>query len=102
MTNHLDGTMHKANAPVALYHSDMTATGDLRISSRGQMSLPAAARRRWDLATGGEVGYLDLGDAILLVPGGVANLRRQLLDSITDDTWAEAANGFGDPELANE
>jgi hypothetical protein len=34
-------------------------TGDLRISSRGQMSLPAAARHRWQLAEGGEVGYLD-------------------------------------------
>ena len=80
----------------------MPATGDLRISSRGQMSLPAAARRRWHLATGGEVGYLDLGDAMLIVPGGVASLRRQLLDSITDDTWADAAAGFGEPELANE
>lgn len=80
----------------------MTATGDLRISSRGQMSLPAAARRRWHLGSGGEVGYLDLGDAVLLVPGGVASLRRLLLDSITDDGWADAASGFGDPELANE
>lgn len=80
----------------------MTATGDLRISSRGQMSLPAAARRRWHLASGGEVGYLDLGDAMLIVPGGVAALRRQLLDGITADGWAEARDGFGDPELATE
>lgn len=80
----------------------MTATGDLRISSRGQMSLPAAARRRWHLASGGEVGYLDLGDAMLIVPGGVAALRRQLLDGITAAGWDEARAGFGDPELATE
>ena len=66
------------------------------------MSLPAATRRRWQLGTGGEIGYLDLGDAMLLVPGGVAGLRRQLLDSITEDSWNEAATGFGDPELATE
>lgn len=80
----------------------MTATGDLRISSRGQMSLPAVARRRWHLASGGEVGYLDLGDAMLIVPGGVAALRRQLLGDITEDAWAEARVGFGDPDLATE
>jgi hypothetical protein len=77
-------------------------TGDLRISSRGQMSLPAAARHRWQLADGGAVGYLDLGDAIVIVPGGVAALRRQLLGDITEDTWAEARDGFGDPDLATE
>jgi len=77
-------------------------TGDLRISSRGQMSLPAAARHRWQLAEGGEVGYLDLGDAIVIVPGGVAALRRQLLGDITEGTWAEARDGFGDPDLATE
>jgi hypothetical protein len=66
------------------------------------MSLPAAARRRWRLATGGEVGYLDLGDAILLVPGGVSKLRQHLLGGVTDELWAEAESGFGDPDLANE
>lgn len=80
----------------------MATTGDLRVSARGQMSLPAAARRRWHLASGGEVGYLDLGDAMLLVPGGVDHLRRQILDAITPDVWADATTGFGDAELANE
>jgi bifunctional DNA-binding transcriptional regulator/antitoxin component of YhaV-PrlF toxin-antitoxin module len=80
----------------------MASTGDLRVSSRGQMSLPAAARQRWNLADGGEVGYLDLGNALLLVPGGTEALRRELLDAITDDDWRHAAVGFGDPELADE
>jgi bifunctional DNA-binding transcriptional regulator/antitoxin component of YhaV-PrlF toxin-antitoxin module len=80
----------------------MTQTGDLHVSSRGQMSLPATARRRWGLDVGGEVGYLDLGDAVVLVPGGIEALRSSLLDTLTDDDWKRVRNGFGDSELANE
>jgi hypothetical protein len=65
------------------------------------MSLPAAARSRWELAEGGKVGYLDLGDALLLVPGGVETLRRHLLETVTADEWVAAAAGFGDPDLAD-
>jgi bifunctional DNA-binding transcriptional regulator/antitoxin component of YhaV-PrlF toxin-antitoxin module len=80
----------------------MATTGDLKVSSRGQMSLPASTRRRWGLDEGGEVGYLDIGDAVLLVPGGVEQLRSALLDAVTDADWEAARSGFGDPELANE
>lgn len=80
----------------------MSATGDLRVSSRGQMSLPAAARHRWGLDEGGAVGYLDLGDAVVIVSGGVGELRRALLDSVSEADWADARAGFGDPDLADE
>ena len=80
----------------------MSSTGDLRVSGRGQMSLPAAARRRWGLLDGGSVGYLDIGEAVLLVPGGVEQLRRELLGAVSDADWEAARSGFGDPELANE
>jgi bifunctional DNA-binding transcriptional regulator/antitoxin component of YhaV-PrlF toxin-antitoxin module len=80
----------------------MSTTGDLRVSSRGQMCLPAATRHRWGLDDGGEVGYLDIGDAVLLVPGGVDQLRAALLDTVSDADWETARSGFGDPELANE
>jgi hypothetical protein len=66
------------------------------------MSLPAAARHRWGLDEGGDVGFLDLGGAILIVPGGSNVLRNQLLDAVTDDDWADARDGFGDPDLANQ
>lgn len=66
------------------------------------MSLPATARHRWGLDDGGEVGYLDAGDAVVIVPGGVGRLRRLLLDSVSDDDWAQARGGFGDRDLANE
>jgi bifunctional DNA-binding transcriptional regulator/antitoxin component of YhaV-PrlF toxin-antitoxin module len=80
----------------------MSTTGDLKISSRGQMSLPASARHRWGLDDGGDVGYLDLGDALVLVPGGVDQLRVVLLDAVSDDIWESARIGFGDPDLADQ
>ena len=66
------------------------------------MSLPASARHRWGLDDGGEVGYLDIGDAVVIVPGGIAELRRTLLDAVSEADWEEARGGFGDPDLANE
>lgn len=79
----------------------MSDNGDLRVSPRGQMSLPAAARHRWGLDEGGTVGYLDIGDAVVIVPD-MRRLRAQMLGEITEEDWQEAAQGFGDPELANQ
>lgn len=80
----------------------VSTTGELRVSSRGQMSLPAATRHRWGLDEGGEVGYLDVGEAMVIVPGGVDRLRATLLDAVSDSDWDAARDGFGDPDLANE
>jgi len=80
----------------------VSSTGELKISSRGQMSLPASARHRWGLDEGGDVGYLDLGDAVVLVPGGIDQLRAALLDAVDDEIWESARDGFGDPELADQ
>ena len=66
------------------------------------MSLPATARHRWRLDDGGEVGYLDLGDVVVIVPGGIDGLRRELLDMVSAEDWREARSGFGDPDLATE
>lgn len=80
----------------------MSTTGDLRVSSRGQMSLPAGARHRWGLDDGGEVGYLDIGDAVLIVPGGIEHLRSALVGAISDADWEAARAGFGDADLSSE
>jgi bifunctional DNA-binding transcriptional regulator/antitoxin component of YhaV-PrlF toxin-antitoxin module len=80
----------------------MSATGDLRVSSRGQMSLPSTTRHRWGLEDGGDVGFLDLGDAIVIVPGGTSAVRRKLLDAVTRDDWQFARIGFGDDELTSQ
>jgi len=66
------------------------------------MSLPASARHRWGLDEGGELGYIDVGEAVVLVPGGVKRLRQQLLDAVSIDDWESARSGFGDKDLANE
>jgi len=42
------------------------------------MSLPAELRHRWGIEGGGEVGFIDLGAAALIVPGGVNAARREL------------------------
>lgn len=76
--------------------------GDLKVSVRGQMSLPASARHRWGLDEGGSIGFLDVGDAIVLIPGGVDRLRSAGLDAVSDADWAAAREGFGDPEMASE
>lgn len=80
----------------------MSTTGDLKVSSRGQMSLPAHTRHRWGLDDGGAVGYLDIGEAILIVPGGVERVRSALLGAVSDSDWKAARDGFGDADLANE
>ncbi|MCU1484110.1 MAG: hypothetical protein JWN67_856 [Actinomycetia bacterium] len=80
----------------------MGSTGRVKVSERGQMSLPAAARRRWGIEAGGELGWLDVGSALVLLPGGVDAARAALLAQVGDDDWAAAASGFGDSELADE
>jgi len=77
----------------------MAHTGDVKVSQRGQMALPAQTRHRWGLDEGGVVGWVDLGDSVLLVPGGVEQLRSELL---ADADWVEAGAGYGDSELANQ
>ena len=54
------------------------------------------------IKVGSQLPYLDLGDSIVLVPGGTERLRSQLLASLTDADWDAARQGFGDSELASE
>jgi len=77
----------------------VTQTGEVKVSERGQMALPAQTRHRWGLDDGGVVGWVDLGDSVLLVPGGLDGLRDDLLAGAD---WTGATAGFGDPELANQ
>lgn len=67
---------------------EVTAITNAKISHRGQTSLPADLRHRWGLDDGGEVGFIDLGDAALIVPGGTgparAELRRVLAERYDD------------------
>jgi hypothetical protein len=74
-----------------------------RVSERGQMALPANARRRWKLVDGGAVEVADLGHALLIVPaegGGLRGMVRAALDE-AGGYPALAADVAGDePDLA--
>lgn len=74
--------------------------GQARVSERGQMSLPAQTRHRWHLDGGGDVAWLDLGEIVVLLPGRVEEARASLLDRLTDEDWADARQGLGDPDLS--
>lgn len=77
----------------------MSQTGEVKVSERGQMALPAQARHRWGLDDGGVIGWIDLGDTVMLVPGGLSKLRKEIL---ANADWDAARSGFGDPELVNQ
>ena len=71
-----------------------------RVSSSGQMSLPAGVRRRWDLDRGGQVDVVDLGFGVLTVPAGTAG---RLLDEVlpAEQHYAAVA-AEDDPDLVTE
>lgn len=79
----------------------MTVTS-YRVSDRGQMALPAEARRRWDLTEGGAVEIADIGDALVIVPAGRGGLRALLSEAIDDAggyAALSAAVAEEDPDL---
>lgn len=77
----------------------MRGVQEYLVSSSGQMSLPAAARHRWNLEAGGPVDVLDLGFGVLTVPKGEG--RRLLGDLLSRDEHARFVQSLaGDPDLA--
>jgi len=76
--------------------------GAFKVSSRGQLSLPADVRRRWGIQDGGEVEIADLGESLLIVPGGDGTLRRAALGGITREAYQEYVDSIDDPDLRDE
>lgn len=79
----------------------MTAASNARVSHRGQTSLPAELRHRWGIDDGGEVGFIDLGEAALVVPGGVSVARRELR-RVLAERYEHGLAALEDPELADQ
>ena len=74
-----------------------------RVSDRGQMALPAEARRRWNLTDGGAVEVADLGHALIIVPAGRGGLRgivRAAIDEAGGYAALATRVGDDDPDLA--
>ncbi len=73
------------------------------MSRRGQMSLPSAARHRWQMSEGGTVQVADLGDALLIVPatdGGLPAALRRAIDDAGGYAALVADVVADEPELA--
>ena len=79
----------------------MTGASTAKVSHRGQTSLPAALRHRWGIDGGGEVGIVDLGDAALIVPGGVAPAREELR-RVLRDRYEAGIGEIEDPDLNDQ
>ncbi len=57
---------------------------EFRVSERGQMALPASARHRWELTEGGTVEVVDLGEALLVLPGGARGMQSLLREAVLE------------------
>jgi bifunctional DNA-binding transcriptional regulator/antitoxin component of YhaV-PrlF toxin-antitoxin module len=77
------------------------ATVTAKVSHRGQTSLPATLRRRWGIEAGGEVGFIDLGGAALIVPGGVSAARAEAR-RVLAERYESGVAALGDPDVADQ
>jgi bifunctional DNA-binding transcriptional regulator/antitoxin component of YhaV-PrlF toxin-antitoxin module len=80
---------------------DMARTTNARVSHRGQTTLPANLRHRWGIEAGGEIGFIDLVTAALVVPGGVT-VARQELHRVLRDRYQNGIAAIVDPDLADQ
>ena len=79
----------------------MPATSTVKISYRGQTTLPADVRRRWGLGDGGELGIVDLGDVLLILPGGLEAARQEVHRAVRDH-YDEGLALIDDPDLVDQ
>lgn len=76
----------------------MTSAAEFLVSTSGQMSVPAAVRRRWGLDKGGRVTVMDLGEAVVLLPPGA---RQRLIDeALPAADHLRFVSDLEDPDLA--
>lgn len=83
------------------YNAVMSATSTAKVSHRGQTNLPAELRHRWGIDEGGEVGIIDLGDAALIVPGGIEAARNEL-HRVLRDRYEAGLASIEDPDLTDQ
>ena len=97
MSRHAVVGLYLVASPTYQVEVWVASVESFKVSSSGQMSLPAAVRHRWRLDQGGRVDVLDLGFGVLTVPEGHA---ARLLDEILPaDAHYEAVAAEEDPDL---
>ena len=78
-----------------------TPVSRARVSQRGQTNLPAELRHRWGIEDGGEIAFVDLGDAALVLPGGVDRAMAEL-KSVLRVRYDAGLAALDDPDLADQ
>ncbi len=79
----------------------MTKPVVMKVSERGQMSLPAETRHRWGITDGGTVEVFDLDGALLLVPGQDNAVRSAVRLAVRAGRYDAAVALIDDPELSD-
>ena len=73
-----------------------------KVSNRGQTSLPAELRHRWGIEGGGEVAFVDLGNAALVLPGGMDRAKAELKRALAQALLPQDSRRIDDPDLADQ
>lgn len=71
-----------------------------KVSERGQTSLPAELRHRWGITEGGAIAFIDLGDAALILPGGIETAKAEVRRLLAAGAYTEGLAAICDPDLA--
>ena len=84
-------------------HSMTPHVATAKVSHRGQTNLPAGLRHRWGIEEGGEVAFVDLGEAALVLPGGIAEARTELRRVLLlTGAYDAAVAAIDDPDLVDQ
>jgi len=79
----------------------MSMSIDAKVSHRGQTSVPASLRHRWGIEQGGTIGFIDLGEAALIIPGGLDRARAELRRVLRTEYEVGLA-AIEDPDLLDQ
>ncbi len=81
------------------YNACMASVVTAKVSHRGQTSLPAELRHRWGIADGGDVAFIDLGDAALVLPGGIEVAKAEVRRALAGGAYADGLAAIADTDL---
>jgi hypothetical protein len=59
-------------------------------------------RHRWGIDEGGEVAFLDLGQAALVLPGGIESARAELRRVLLAGGYEQGVAMIDDPDLGDQ
>jgi len=83
-----------------VYNAAMAGVVTAKVSHRGQTSIPAELRHRWGIEDGGDVSFIDLGDAALILPGGIETAKAEVRRVLAAGAYTEGLAAIDDPDLA--